>query len=108
VILYQTKEIDDMKNPLYFFRMMLNVLLILFFFSATVTASVSSYPEVTFILDASGSMWGKAGDTTKIEAAKAVLSQIIPGLAPEAKVGLVAYGHRRKGDCKDIEVLINQ
>jgi len=99
-----------MKNPLHFFRMTLNILLallVLLFFSSAVTASASSYPEVTFILDASGSMWGKAGDTTKIEAAKTVLSQIIPGLVPEVKIGLVAYGHRRKGDCKDIEVLIN-
>jgi hypothetical protein len=95
-----------MKNPLHFFRIMRNILFVLFTFSSTATATVASYPEVTFILDASGSMLGKAGDKTKIDAAKAVLSQIIPGLAPEVKVGLVAYGHRRKGDCTDIEVLI--
>ncbi|MBN2705946.1 MAG: VWA domain-containing protein [Deltaproteobacteria bacterium] len=52
-------------------------------------------------------MWGRAGATTKIEAARTVMSQIVPGLPPEVKVGLVAYGHRRKGDCGDIEVLIS-
>lgn len=89
-----------------FFRFMVCMLFVFFAFSSTTTADASGYPEVTFIFDASGSMWGKAGDTTKIEAAKTVMSQIIPGLPPEVKVGLVAYGHRRKGDCKDIEVLI--
>ena len=69
-------------------------------------ANAPSYPEVTFIFDASGSMWGKAGNTTKIEAAKSVMSQIVTALPAEVKVGLVAYGHRRKGDCTDIEVLI--
>ena len=96
-----------MITPLRFCRTMLNILFVLFTFSSTASASVSSYPEVTFILDASGSMMGKAGDKTKIEAAKAVLSQTIPNLAPEVKIGLVTYGHRRKGDCADIEVLIN-
>lgn len=84
--------------------MALSIVPILLIFCGS--AAASSYPEVTFILDASGSMWGKTGDTTKIEVAKAVLSQIVPGLVPEVKVGLVAYGHRRKGDCDDIEVLM--
>lgn len=69
-------------------------------------AVAASYPEVSFILDASGSMLGMAGDKTKMAAAKEVMAQVVPGLAPEARVGLVAYGHRRKGDCTDIEVLI--
>ncbi len=95
-----------MTNSRLFFRLMLSISLILLMLSSTITAKASSYPEVTFILDASGSMLGKAGDKTKMDAAKAALSQIIPGLAPEVKVGLVAYGHRRKGDCTDIEMLI--
>lgn len=96
-----------MINFRHFFRTMLNILFVLFTCSITSAATASSYPEVTFILDASGSMLGKAGDKTKIDAAKTVMSQIIPSLAPEVKIGLVAYGHRRKGDCTDIEVLIN-
>jgi len=99
-------ETAAVKNTPFFFRSVRILLFILITLSFTLTAKASPYPEVTFILDSSGSMWGKAGDKTKIEAAKAVMSQIIPGLAPEVKVGLVAYGHRRKGDCTDIEVLI--
>ncbi len=55
----------------------------------------ASFPEVCFILDASGSMQAMVGGKTRMEAAKDVMSQIVPGLAPEVKVGLVAYGHRR-------------
>lgn len=64
------------------------------------------YPEMMFILDASGSMWGKAGAQTKIEAAKQVMARIVPALPQEVRVGLTAYGHNRKGDCNDIELLI--
>ncbi len=69
-------------------------------------AETTAFPEVMFILDASGSMWGEAGGQTKIEAARSVLSQIVPSLPPEVQVGLTVYGHRRKGDCSDIEILI--
>jgi Ca-activated chloride channel family protein len=73
---------------------------------APVISQAANYPEVTFIMDSSGSMLGMAGQNTKIEAAKEVMAKVVGGLAPEARVGLVAYGHRRKGDCSDIEVLI--
>ncbi len=69
-------------------------------------AGNSGYPQVMFIFDASGSMWAKAGDESKIEAAKKVMGKIVPSLPSEVKVGLAAYGHRRKGDCSDIDVII--
>jgi von Willebrand factor type A domain len=64
------------------------------------------FPEAVFILDASGSMLGSAGTETKMAAAKSVLRQVVPEVAPEVKIGLVAYGHRQKDDCTDIEILI--
>ena len=75
-----------------------------FFFISNTQAQ--NIPQVMFIFDASGSMWGDAGGQTKIEAAREVMSKIVPELPSEVKVGLTAYGHRRKGDCSDIEVLI--
>lgn len=69
-------------------------------------AGKAVYPEMMFILDASGSMWGKIGAETKIEAARRVMKEAIPALPEEVKVGLTAYGHNRKGDCNDIEVLV--
>jgi hypothetical protein len=63
-------------------------------------------PAVMIILDASGSMWGRAGNETKIEAARKVLSKVVPALPPTLDVGLTAFGHRRTGDCNDIEILV--
>jgi hypothetical protein len=94
------KKVVHLFITLFFFVCILSVMP-----SSSVSAA-GYYPEISFILDASGSMWGQAGDKTKIEAAKSVLSQMVPALSPEVKVGLVAYGHRRKGDCTDIEVLV--
>ncbi len=70
------------------------------------SASAQDYPEVLFILDASGSMAEDAGGQSKMEAAKLVMAKLVPELAPEVAVGLTVYGHRRKGDCRDIEVAI--
>jgi len=68
--------------------------------------TATELPEVMFILDGSGSMWGQAGGQTRIEAAKAVMAEVVPGLPEGVNAGLTMYGHRRKGDCADIEVLI--
>ena len=68
--------------------------------------SAQNYPEAVFIFDASGSMAERTGNTTKIDAAKSVMKQIVPELDSSVRVGLIAYGHGRKGDCSDIEVLI--
>jgi Ca-activated chloride channel family protein len=58
------------------------------------------------ILDASGSMWGQIDGQTKIEVAREVMSDLVESLADDLNVGLVAYGHRRKGDCSDVEQII--
>ncbi|WP_162651900.1 VWA domain-containing protein [Lentilitoribacter sp. Alg239-R112] len=61
--------------------------------------------EVMFILDGSNSMWGQIKGTAKISIAKDVMTDLITNLDPDINMGLMAYGHRRKNDCKDIEVL---
>ncbi|QEN87407.1 VWA domain-containing protein [Labrys sp. KNU-23] len=61
--------------------------------------------RVMLVLDASGSMWGKVGAITKIEAARQTVGTILKGWPSEDHLGLIAYGHRRKGDCADIEML---
>ena len=62
--------------------------------------------NIMFILDASGSMWGQVEGKAKIVIAKEVLTGLIEELPDGLKVGLVAYGHRRKGDCNDVEELV--
>ena len=69
------------------------------------TAATGQTANMVFILDASGSMWGRIDDVAKIEIAKQVMTGIIQNLSTESNVGLVAYGHRRKGDCTDVEEL---
>lgn len=58
-----------------------------------------------FILDASGSMWGQIDGKPKIVIAKEVLSGLMANLPERSPLGLTVYGHRRKGDCGDIEEL---
>lgn len=58
------------------------------------------------IFDASGSMWGQIKGKTKIEIAREVVRNLVASLPAETELGLMAYGHRQKGDCQDIELLI--
>jgi len=66
----------------------------------------TSPAELIFILDASGSMWGQIEGENKITIAKKVLVDLIGELPDETNVGLIAYGHRDKGDCEDIETVV--
>lgn len=61
--------------------------------------------QIMLILDSSGSMWGQIDGEPKRIIAQTALSTMIPKLSREVELGLVAYGHRRKGDCGDIELL---
>ena len=72
----------------------------------TVTGQSSDSP-ILFIYDASGSMWGKLNNVTKKEAAADVLIKTIDALDNEQKIGFMAYGHRTKGDCEDVEMLVD-
>jgi Ca-activated chloride channel homolog len=63
------------------------------------------HARVVYILDASGSMLGRVGKEEKMAAARRVMKESIAKLPDNAEVGLIAYGHRRKNDCADIEVL---
>ena len=61
--------------------------------------------RVVLVLDASGSMWGQIDGKSKMEIAKEVVGKIVAQWKPQDELGLVAYGHREKGSCTDIEVL---
>ena len=62
--------------------------------------------KFVLVLDASGSMWGKIDDKTKVEIARSTVADMLGSWNADNTIGLVAYGHRRKGDCNDIETLI--
>lgn len=76
-------------------------------FGAAQDAAPESAPsDLLLILDASGSMWGQIGGENKIVIARRVLGDLLETLPDGADVGLIAYGHRREGDCADIETVV--
>ncbi|WP_020674981.1 VWA domain-containing protein [Geopsychrobacter electrodiphilus] len=72
----------------------------------TPVKKTSESNNTLFILDASGSMWGQIKGTPKITIAKEVMAKLVPELPSNSRIGLIAYGHRRKGDCNDVETLV--
>ena len=62
--------------------------------------------SVMLVLDVSGSMWGQIEGEAKITIARAALKAMVKDWPKERSVGLIAYGHRSKGDCNDIETVI--
>lgn len=74
--------------------------------AAALWAQESQSPDLMFVFDASGSMWGQVDGTTKIEIARDVFNDLSQSWAgSDQAVGMIAYGHRRRGDCSDIELL---
>ncbi len=65
-------------------------------------------PQALYLIfDASGSMWGQlTGGSHKISVAKEVLGDFVAGDLGQTELALRAYGHRRKGDCKDSELVV--
>lgn len=57
------------------------------------------------VLDASGSMWGQIGGKPKVEIARQAVASMLKTWPAGESLGLIAYGHRRKGDCADIELI---
>lgn len=67
--------------------------------------AAQSPARIQIILDGSGSMWGKipGSSEAKFTLARQGLRQILPALDRTTEVGLVLFGHRRRGDCSDVE-----
>lgn len=86
-------------------RFCVSLLFLCLFIVPVIGQKTETSPKILFILDASGSMWGKVGNEEKIVSAKRVLKTTINDLPDVSHVGLIAYGHRSKSDCNDIETL---
>ncbi len=63
-------------------------------------------PSTILVLDGSGSMWGQIEGKAKIAIARDVVGELLGALPADQPLGLTVYGHRRKGDCGDIETLV--
>lgn len=68
-------------------------------------ASAEAKNNMVFVIDSSGSMWGQVDGTSKMTTARKVLSSLIGDLPAATNIGLVAYGHREKSSCKDVELI---
>lgn len=90
-----------LMNPLHFLALPLALSL-----APIAAAQADSEPEdAILILDASGSMWGQIDGVNKIVIAKDVVEGLVLGMNDKQRLGMVAYGHRREGDCSDIETI---
>ncbi|KDA03145.1 vWA domain-containing protein [Hyphomonas oceanitis] len=61
--------------------------------------------KVMVVMDSSGSMWGQIDGKSKRDIAREAVRTMVASNPDIGSAGLIAYGHRRKGDCKDIELL---
>lgn len=58
------------------------------------------------VFDASGSMWNRVeGELTRIEVARDVMGDYFGSRDQGQPLSVIAYGHNRRGDCGDIEVI---
>jgi len=85
------------RNIFFFFLLM---------FSLTTPVQSQDPGRAMIVFDGSGSMWGQIDGTAKIVTARETLSKVVKQFPPDLEVGLIAYGHNRKGDCLDIETLV--
>jgi Ca-activated chloride channel family protein len=78
--------------------------LLLALFATSMPALASE--RAIIVLDASGSMWAQIDGKARIAIARDTLQQVLADVPAELELGFMAYGHRTKGDCADIELLV--
>ncbi|TIM95409.1 MAG: VWA domain-containing protein [Mesorhizobium sp.] len=62
--------------------------------------------KVIIILDASGSMWAQIDGKPKLEIARESLRTVLQSVPGDDEIGFMAYGHREKGSCDDIQLIV--
>lgn len=83
-----------------------NIWAIFWCITTLVFSSAHAVEKTIIVLDASGSMWGQIEGKTKMDIAKNTLREVVSEWDSKKPLGLMAYGHRNKGDCADIEVIV--
>lgn len=65
--------------------------------------------SVLFMVDGSGSMWARfdtpSEPRAKIDVVRDLIRPLVAPGANNARIGLASFGHRRRGDCSDVEVI---
>ncbi|TJV04613.1 MAG: VWA domain-containing protein [Mesorhizobium sp.] len=62
--------------------------------------------KIIIILDASGSMWAQIDGKPKLEIARESLRTVLQSVPADDEIGFMAYGHREKGSCDDIQLIV--
>lgn len=68
--------------------------------------ALADSPATIIVMDGSGSMWGQIGGRTKLEIARETVTDVLGRIPPGQHLGLMAYGHRERGNCADIELMV--
>jgi len=96
-----------MPKSFFTFRFLTKIIAILSVFLGLSSMSFAQTSERTMIvLDGSGSMWGQIDGVPKLEIARKTLREVLEGVPETMELGLIAYGHREKGNCSDIELIV--
>jgi Ca-activated chloride channel family protein len=76
--------------------------------SLAAPARAADPPALMIVFDGSGSMWGKlAGEReTKFATAREALREPLGRIAASTRIALASFGHRRRSDCSDVEVML--
>ena len=85
-------------------RLLVSVMLVLA--GAGLVSAASAADRTIVVLDASGSMWGQIDGKPKLEIAREALRGVLSALPADREIGFMAYGHREKGSCEDIELIV--
>ncbi len=62
--------------------------------------------KAIIVLDASGSMWAQVDGKARITIARETLASVLNEVPADLELGFMAYGHREKGNCDDIELIV--
>ena len=76
------------------------------FLAGTTAVLAEDRPNTILVMDGSGSMWGQIDEVAKITIAQEVMEDLLNTLPEDQSLGLIAYGHRERGNCTDIELMI--
>ncbi len=75
--------------------------------SCALPVAAQEKPATILVLDASGSMWGQIDGVNKITIARDVVADILADFPDDQNLGFVTYGHRQRGQCSDIQTIID-
>lgn len=68
--------------------------------------ALAETPATIIVMDGSGSMWGQIDGRPKLEIARETVREVLGQIPADQALGLLAYGHREKGNCGDIELMV--